>query len=101
VVFMLEAQIHHVLRCLRLLRLRKAASIEVRREVQVAFSRRLDAWMQRTIWLSGCRSWYLDRSGRNTTLWPGFSFGYWLRARRTLERHYRLAGTERGWTPRR
>jgi hypothetical protein len=98
---MLEAQINHVLRCLRLLRLRKAASIEVRREVQVAFSRRLDSWMQRTIWLSGCQSWYLDRNGRNTTLWPGFSLGYWLRARRPLERHYRFAGTERGWTPRR
>jgi hypothetical protein len=94
-IFMLEAQINHVLRCLRLLRLRKAASIEVQREVQVAFFRQLDVWMQRTIWLSGCRSWYLDRNGRNTTLWPGFSLGYWLRTRRALERHYRLTGAER------
>jgi cation diffusion facilitator CzcD-associated flavoprotein CzcO len=100
-IFMLEAQINHVLRCLRLLRLRKAASIEVQREVQVAFFRQLDVWMQRTIWLSGCRSWYLDRNGRNTTLWPGFSLGYWLRTRRALERHYRLTGAERGWNPRR
>jgi cation diffusion facilitator CzcD-associated flavoprotein CzcO len=94
VVFMLEAQIGHVLRCLRLVTQRNATSIEVRPEVQAAFIRRLDKWMQRTIWLSGCRSWYLDRNGRNTTLWPGFSIGYWLRTLRVSERHYRLAGTE-------
>jgi cation diffusion facilitator CzcD-associated flavoprotein CzcO len=94
VVFMLEAQIGHVLRCLRLVTQRNATSIEVRPEVQAAFIRRLDKWMQRTIWLSGCRSWYLDRNGRNTTLWPGFSIGYWLRTLRVSERYYRLAGTE-------
>ena len=101
VVFMLEAQIGHVLRCLRLVMKRNATSIEVRPEVQAAFIWRLDKWMQRTIWLSGCRSWYLDHNGRNTTLWPGFSIGYWLRTRRASERHYRLAGAERGWAPRR
>jgi cation diffusion facilitator CzcD-associated flavoprotein CzcO len=93
VVFMLEAQIRHVLRCLRSLKQRNAASVEVRPEAQAAFIRRLDKWMQRTIWLSGCRSWYLDRNGRNTTLWPGFSIGYWLRTLRVSERHYRFADT--------
>jgi cation diffusion facilitator CzcD-associated flavoprotein CzcO len=90
VVFMLEAQIGHVLRCLRLLTQRNATSIEVRPEAQAASIRRLDKWMQRTVWLSGCRSWYLDRSGRNTTLWPGFATGYWLRTLRVSERHYRF-----------
>jgi hypothetical protein len=28
--------------------------------------------MQRTVWnTGGCTSWYLDASGRNTTIWPG------------------------------
>jgi cation diffusion facilitator CzcD-associated flavoprotein CzcO len=95
VLFMLEAQIRHVVRCLRLLRLRKAISIEVRQEVQAAFARRLDRWMRRTVWLSGCRSWYLDRNGRNATLWPGFSVGYWFQMRLISARHYRLACPER------
>jgi len=31
--------------------------------------------MEGTVWTSGgCGSWYLDENGRNTTLWPGFSF---------------------------
>jgi hypothetical protein len=28
--------------------------------------------MKRTVWnTGGCTSWYLDASGRNTTIWPG------------------------------
>jgi cation diffusion facilitator CzcD-associated flavoprotein CzcO len=88
VVFMLEAQIGYVLRCLRLTRRRGAAVMEVRSEAQSRFNTKLRRWMERTVWLSGCRSWYLDRFGRNTTLWPGFSFGYWLRTRIISERDY-------------
>ena len=30
-----------------------------------------------TVWnAGGCESWYLDRQGRNTTLWPTFTFSY-------------------------
>ena len=79
IVFMLEAQIDHILRCLRSMQRHKAACMEVRAKSQARFNALLQRWMARTVWLSGCRSWYLDRSGRNTTLWPGFSFGYWLR----------------------
>ncbi|MEJ0017347.1 MAG: NAD(P)/FAD-dependent oxidoreductase [Acetobacteraceae bacterium] len=95
VVFMLEAQIGHVLRCLRWLRRRSEAVVEARPEALAGFMRWLDARMQRTIWLSGCKSWYLDRNGRNTTLWPGFSLGYWLRTWRVSRRDYRVAAAGR------
>ncbi|HET6608627.1 MAG TPA: NAD(P)/FAD-dependent oxidoreductase [Rhodopila sp.] len=87
VVFMLEAQIGHILRCIRLLRTRRV--LEVRADAQARFLAWLDRRMSRTVWLSGCRSWYLDRSGRNTTLWPGFAAGYWLRLRLPAGRAYR------------
>jgi cation diffusion facilitator CzcD-associated flavoprotein CzcO len=95
VIFMLEAQIGHVLRCLRLLTRRDAIRIEVSPDAQARFAARLHRWMQRTVWLTGCRSWYLDRNGRNTTLWPGFSFGYWLRTLRVSARDYRLTPSGR------
>ncbi|MGB2939972.1 MAG: hypothetical protein WBD38_06730, partial [Candidatus Dormiibacterota bacterium] len=39
--------------------------------------------MRGTVWLAGgCNSWYLDRQGRNSTLWPGFTFQF----RRALSR---------------
>lgn len=85
IVFMLEAQIAHVLR-----RLRAGGRItEVSGAAMARFRAWLDRRMRRTVWLSGCRSWYLDRNGRNTTLWPGYCVGYWLRTRFASARAYR------------
>ena len=37
--------------------------------------------MQGTVWVAGgCKSWYLDRTGRNSTLWPDASWSYYRRA---------------------
>jgi hypothetical protein len=41
--------------------------------------------MRGTVWTAGgCQSWYFDRRGRNTTLWPDFSFRF-VRALRRFE----------------
>ena len=29
--------------------------------------------LQKTVWKSGCSSWYANESGKNTVIWPGFS----------------------------
>jgi hypothetical protein len=30
-----------------------------------------------TVWTAGgCESWYLDRNGRNSTLWPTFTYPF-------------------------
>ena len=39
---------------------------------------------------SGCASWYLDASGKNTTLWPGFTFEFRRRTRHFDARNYIL-----------
>lgn len=44
--------------------------------------------MRGTVWTSGCSSWYLDANGRNTTLWPGFTFEFWHRTRHFDPQHY-------------
>jgi hypothetical protein len=39
--------------------------------------------MRGTVWVAGgCSSWYLDRTGRNSTLWPDSSWSYYRRASR-------------------
>ena len=46
-------------------------------EAEDAFVANVDRKMRRTVWLAGgCRSWYLDSTGRNFTLWPGFTFSF-------------------------
>jgi cation diffusion facilitator CzcD-associated flavoprotein CzcO len=69
-VFMIESQIHFVLRHLDALAQAGAKSVEVREEAERAFNAELAAKFPGTVWASGCRSWYLDERGRNVMLWP-------------------------------
>jgi len=72
VVLMIEAQIGYVLDAIRLIRREGGVLIEVRPQAQVAFNAEIQARLGPTVWnTGGCRSWYLDRNGRNSTLWPG------------------------------
>jgi cation diffusion facilitator CzcD-associated flavoprotein CzcO len=83
VVVMAESQIEYALRALRHLRRSGAAALEPRPEAQQAFVTEMDRRMQPTVWLSGgCSSWYLDSTGRNPTIWPGYTFDFRLRLRR-------------------
>ena len=71
VVLMAEAQIEHVANALAALDRPGVAAVEPRPEAQATFIADVDRDMERTVWLSGCDSWYLDATGRNATLWPG------------------------------
>jgi cation diffusion facilitator CzcD-associated flavoprotein CzcO len=75
-VYLIEAQIAYVLDALRTLERRGASSVEVRPEVCEAFNDGLQERMLHTVWSTGCRSWYLDAQGRNTTLWPDFTWRF-------------------------
>ena len=74
---MIEAHIQYVLDALRVMDERRLASFDVRPEVQDAYNEQLQGDMKGTVWTTGgCSSWYLDASGRNTTLWPSFTFRF-------------------------
>jgi cation diffusion facilitator CzcD-associated flavoprotein CzcO len=82
-VVMIEAQIDYVLRCLRYMASRDVTSLEVRRDVADRFTAEVQRKMRRTVWtMGGCSSWYLDDKGRNTTLWPDFTWRFRRLARR-------------------
>ncbi|NTX34289.1 NAD(P)/FAD-dependent oxidoreductase [Myxococcus sp. CA033] len=77
VILMIESQLAHVLSALRYLEGRGLAAVEPTVEAQEAFVQDVDTRMARTVWMrGGCVSWYLDATGRNSTLWPGFTFDY-------------------------
>lgn len=71
VMLMVEAQFQHVLGVLALMRRREAAAIEPSTDAQERYVARIDERLAPTVWNSGgCKSWYLDATGRNSTLWP-------------------------------
>jgi cyclohexanone monooxygenase len=43
-----------------------------------------------SVWQSGCRSWYLNDSGRNFAIWPWTTMRYWWTVRRLKRRDYML-----------
>ena len=88
-VFMIESQIAYVIDALRTMTARQAATVEVSAERFEAYNKELQAKMQRTVWnTGGCASWYLDAEGRNTTLWPDFTWKFRQRTRRFDAEHY-------------
>ena len=83
VVIMLEAQIEHLLQALGYMRGGGFAAIEPRPEAQAAFVEEVERRMEGTVWTAGgCASWYLDRTGRNSTLWPDFTWRFRRRVAR-------------------
>lgn len=76
VIYMIECQIEYIARCIELMRLRRLASVEVKQSVQDEYNRLLQERISRTVWASGCRSWYQSESGKNVALWPGFTAEY-------------------------
>jgi cation diffusion facilitator CzcD-associated flavoprotein CzcO len=94
VVFMIECQITYLLGALRHLDRTGVRAIEPTPRAQEAFVAEVDRKMSGTVWTSGgCRSWYLDATGRNSTLWPGYTWSYWLRTRRFDPAAYRAVPT--------
>ncbi len=96
VVYMMEAQIEHVLAALRHVRRSGASAIEPRAEAQTAYVNEIQKRMEGTVWVAGgCASWYLDSTGRNSTLWPDFSWRFRRRVARLDPGEYVLSfGTE-------
>ena len=77
IVYILESQFNYVLSALRTLKKRGAGVFEVRPEVQQAYNAELQEQLQGTVWNSGgCSSWYIDRNGKNTVLWPTWTWKY-------------------------
>ncbi|MHB8499366.1 MAG: flavin-containing monooxygenase [Candidatus Acidiferrales bacterium] len=92
VVLMIEAQVRYVMSCLALMKRRKRSVLEVRPETQKNFVAEVHRCLQGTVWQSGgCHSWYQDqRTGENTTLWPGSVVAYVRRTRSASASDYEL-----------
>jgi cation diffusion facilitator CzcD-associated flavoprotein CzcO len=89
-LLMIESQAQYVLSCVQAMRGRGLKLLNVRADAQARYNERLRARLRKTVWASGCSSWYQTPSGKITTLWPGFTFEFRLRTRRFDARDYDL-----------
>jgi cation diffusion facilitator CzcD-associated flavoprotein CzcO len=69
---LIEMQVAFAIEALKALERDGLASADVRPAVQDAFNAEVQRRLQGTVWnAGGCRSYYLDRNGRNSTIYPG------------------------------
>jgi cation diffusion facilitator CzcD-associated flavoprotein CzcO len=90
-IYMIESQIAYVLDAIKTMRARGWGKVDVKTTVLREYNEKLQARFDGTVWSSGCASWYRTKSGRNTTLWPSFTFEFRWRTRKFDAESYEVA----------
>ncbi|WP_040695054.1 flavin-containing monooxygenase [Nocardia vinacea] len=76
-VYMIESQINYVADALATVDRLGLRTVEVKRAAQDTYNTNLQGKLVKSVWnTGGCASWYLDKHGNNTTLWPDFTFEF-------------------------
>jgi cation diffusion facilitator CzcD-associated flavoprotein CzcO len=81
IIFMIECQTRYILGCIRALRERGLAWLDLRRDVLDAFDAKMQRDLARTVWNDTDHSWYKDAAGRITNNWSGSTLRYWWSTR--------------------
>jgi cation diffusion facilitator CzcD-associated flavoprotein CzcO len=76
IIHIIESQMNYVMSYIELLEQRNGAYLDVKKETQTAHNQSLQQQFVGTVWASGCKSWYLNAEGKNTTLWPRLTVSY-------------------------
>lgn len=66
----IEAQLKFILSAIRAARTMGLAAIAVDPERSARYNAQVQEALRRTVWNSGCSSYFIDRNGRNSTNWP-------------------------------
>jgi cation diffusion facilitator CzcD-associated flavoprotein CzcO len=83
VLLMIEAQIAYLRQLLRHRAHERITAFEPTPQAQAAYIAEVDRGTQGSVWTAGgCLSWYVDVTGRNSTLWPGSVRAYRRRVAR-------------------
>ncbi len=88
IIFMIECQTTYIVDCLRQMRERGLAAIDVRRQAMSDFNAKLQRELAETVWARTDHSWYKTKSGRITNNWSGSTLRYWWETRRADLRAY-------------
>lgn len=83
VVFMIESQIRYVSQAMAFADRVGGAALDTKESAQARFQTDIQRKLAGGVWTrGGCDSWYLDSRGVNRTIWPGFTWRYWLHTRK-------------------
>lgn len=81
-LFMIESQAHYISECIKETSKKGADYMVISDSAQRSFNDDVQEKLKGTAWDTGCASWYKSETGRNFSLWPGYTYEYWLRTRK-------------------
>ncbi|MCH7380708.1 MULTISPECIES: NAD(P)/FAD-dependent oxidoreductase [Acinetobacter] len=74
-LIIIEAQLAYILDMLKKVQAQQIETVEIRAEVLQQYNDEIQAALTNTVWnTGGCSSYFIDRNGRNSTLWPWTTF---------------------------
>ncbi len=77
IIHMMESQMNYIMQYIGYIeKMDKHSFINVKPEAQQAFNERIQQQLKHTVWASGCKSWYMNANGKNTTLYPGLTVSF-------------------------
>jgi len=83
VIFMIESQVNYILQLIQTVDQTKTQAVEIKQDVQDQFNERVQEQLKGTVWQAGgCSSWYQAADGKNFSLWPTYTWRYWLETRK-------------------
>ncbi|MFB5650098.1 flavin-containing monooxygenase [Leptospira wolffii] len=94
-ILMIESQVQYTLQGIRYLTKKNVKFLDVRKDVQDRYNEEIQKRLSKSVWQTGgCISWYNTSTGRNTTLWPGFTFEFKARTFFLRPRDYEFVKTD-------
>ncbi len=88
IIFMIEAQVNYIIKCMKLVKAKGADYIDVKPQAMQRFLGEMTEALKGTVWTSGCKSWYQTADGINFAIWPKSTWKYWLETLRVRESDY-------------
>lgn len=93
-VYMIESQVQYVLDAVKKMDRKGWATVEVKAGSQSQYNASLQAKLGDSVWQTGCKSWYVNENGKNTTLWAGFTWQFRQQTRRFDAEQYLCESAE-------
>ncbi len=87
-VYMIESQIQYVMSALTRMKQEGWEAVEVAEKAQSKYNAMLQSKSGDSVWQSGCNSWYINENGKNTTLWPSFTWAFRQQTSQFDAEHY-------------
>lgn len=92
VLHMMESQMNYIMQYIEQLEKNapKTTALDLKQDAQTGYNRQLQTDFEGTVWASGCKSWYMNRNGKNTTLYPHLTAAFRKETQRFDVENYTL-----------